>query len=184
MCRSRRSSRIVSIRIWSPSGSRTYRSGCERRPTRSCSPSSSAANSTASARLPTPGGPWKRYACATPSWSAERSSAFASGCSGTFSNVVTNLLRNVVHGPVALDRDDPLGEEAGELAVAVVDEGHEPLALALDPVAGARRPFHGLVDVDEEEEGDVGQDPADRIEVQGEHALDPEPSRDPLVDER
>ena len=76
------------------------------------------------------------------------------------------------------------GKKTGELAVAVVHERHESLALALDPVARAARPLHGLVDVDQEQEGDVRKDAADRVEVEREHALDPEASRDPLVDER
>ena len=41
------------------------------------------------ARLPTPCGPWKRYACAGPSSSAASSSRFASCCSGTRSNLLT-----------------------------------------------------------------------------------------------
>src|SRR5215207_297415 len=164
MWRSRRSSRIASIRIWSPSGS--------------------AANATASPRFPTPGGPWKRYAWAAPSASAASRSAFASACSGTFSNMLENLLRDLVHRTVAAQRDDTLGEEPGELAVTVVHEGHEGVALALNPVAGSDRALDRLLDVDEEQEGDVREDSADRVEVQREHPLDPEAARDSLIDER
>src|SRR5215207_7168507 len=152
MWRSRRSSRIASIRIWSPSGS--------------------AANATASPRFPTPGGPWKRYAWAAPSASAASRSAFASACSGTFSNMLENLLRDLVHRTVAAQRDDTLGEEPGELAVTVVHEGHEGVALALNPVAGSDRALDRLLDVDEEQEGDVREDSADRVEVQREHPVD------------
>ena len=49
-------------------------SGCSARVV----PTSSRANAQASARLPTPCGPWKRYACAGPSSSAASSSRFAS----------------------------------------------------------------------------------------------------------
>jgi argininosuccinate lyase len=52
--------RTASIRIWSPKGSSTYRSGCVRRSTRGSPPSSSDANASAVARLPTPAGPLKR----------------------------------------------------------------------------------------------------------------------------
>ena len=76
------------------------------------------------------------------------------------------------------------GEEARKLPVAVVHEGHEGVALALDPVAGTARPLDRLLDVDEEQERDVREDPADRVEVEREHALDPEAARDSLVDER
>src|SRR2546423_1249979 len=38
-------------------------------------------NARATSRLPTPCGPWKRYACAGPSASAASSSRFASACS-------------------------------------------------------------------------------------------------------
>ena len=68
-------SRMSSMRIWSPSGSSTYRSGCVRRSTRAWSPSSSAAKRSARSRLPTPGGPCRRYACAGPSASAARAGA-------------------------------------------------------------------------------------------------------------
>ena len=50
MCRSRRISRTASIRIWSPSGSSTYRSGCERRSTRGSPPSSSRRRTRARSR--------------------------------------------------------------------------------------------------------------------------------------
>ena len=45
----------------------------------------------AAARFPTPGGPWKRYACAGPSASAARSRRFASACSGKLSKTSTDL---------------------------------------------------------------------------------------------
>ena len=160
MCRSRRISRTASIRIWSPSGSSTYRSGCERRSTRGSPPSSSDANASAVARLPTPAGPWKRYACAGPSPSAARRSRFASSCSGTLSKLVEHLLRDLARRARAVDRRDPLGEDLGELAVGGVDPRAEVVVLALDPVAlGADAPRR-LGRVDEQQEGAVGQDAA------------------------
>ena len=59
----------------------------------------------AAARLPTPGGPWSRYACAGPSASAASSRRFASGCSGTSAKALTNLLRDL-RGPGAGPVDD------------------------------------------------------------------------------
>src|SRR3954471_19011760 len=135
MCRSRRISRTASIRIWSPSGSSTYRSGWERRSTRASPPSSSDANATAVARLPTPAGPWKRYACAEPSLRAAASRRFASSCSGTLSKLVEHLLGDLAWRPLAVDGRDPLREGLRELPVGGVDAGPEVVVLALDTVA-------------------------------------------------
>src|SRR5919199_262612 len=123
MCRSRRRSRIASMRIWSPSGSNTYRSGWARLSTRSGEPSSSAANATAAARLPTPGGPCSRYACAGPSASAARSRRFASGCSGKLSNLSTDLHGEVAGRLRAVERDHPLGKHRGQLPIGPVHGG-------------------------------------------------------------
>src|SRR3954464_11258227 len=135
MCRSRRISRTASIRIWSPSGSSTYRSGCERRSTRASSERSADANASAVARLPTPAGPWKRYACAGPSERAARRSRFASSCSGTLSKLVEHLLGDLARWARAVDRLDSLGEDLGELAVGRVDPRAEVVVLTLDPVS-------------------------------------------------
>src|SRR3954466_8157505 len=184
MCRSRRISRTASIRIWSPSGSSTYRSGCERRSTRGSPPSSSDANASAVARLPTPAGPWKRYACAGPSASAARRSRFASSCSGTLSKLVEHLLGDLARRARAVDRLDSFREDLRELAVGGVDTGAEVVVLALDAVAVGADATSRLGRVDQQQEGAVGQNAPNRLQVQLEHAVEPEPARDPLVGER
>src|SRR5436190_16784245 len=184
MCRSRRSSRIASIRIWSPSGSSTYRSGCERRSTRASPPSSSDAKASAVARLPTPAGPWKRYACAGRSPRAARRSRFASSCSGTLSKLVEHLLGDLARRARAVDRLDSLRIALGQSAVSGVDVDAEVVVLALDPVAAGADTSRRLGGVDEQQERAVGQHPADRVQVQLEHLLEAEPAREPLVGER
>src|SRR5215210_810271 len=184
MCRSRRISRTASIRIWSPNGSSTYTSGCERRSTRASPPSSSEAKTTAVARFPTPAGPWKRYACAGPSVSAAPSRRLASTCSGMLPKLAKDLLRDLSWRPRAVDGRDPLGEVLGELAVGRVDAHPEIVVLALDPVAAVADAPGGLRRVDQQQEGAVGQEPAHRLQVQLEHALEPEAARDALVGER
>src|SRR5919198_6554105 len=154
MCRSRRRSRIASM-----SGSRMYRSGWARRSTRSGEPSSSAANASAAARLPTPGGPWSRYACAGPSASAARSRRFASGCSGKVSNLSTDLDRDLSCGLCPVDGDDPAWEELRELPVGTIEDDCEVSVGALDAVALPPAP-QSLVDVDGEEERAIRQQPA------------------------
>ena len=95
------------MRIISPSASITCRSGCVRASTRRGSPSSSPASACAATRLPTPAGPWKRYACAGPSASAASSRRFASSCSGTSAKVAMDLLGELVDGTRAVDDDVP-----------------------------------------------------------------------------
>src|SRR5918999_2692317 len=181
MCRSCRSSRTASIRIWSPSGSSTYRSGCARRSTRPGSPSSSPANSSAARRLPTPGGPWKRYACAGPSLSAAASSRAAPVCSG---KVIAHLLGDLLRRARRVERDDPAREDRSELRIRGPHRVLEALALALDAIRSFLLPTRGLVRVEHEQEGAVGEDPADRVHVQREHLVDAEPASEPLVGER
>src|ERR687884_1084048 len=184
MCRSRRRSRMASMRIWSPSGSSTYRSGWARRSTRSGDPSSSAANATAAAVLPTPGGPWSRYACAGPSASAARSRRLASGCSGKVSNLSTDLHGEVSGRLRSVEPADPLREHRGQLPIGPVDGGAKVTALALDAVEVVAGPPRRLVRVEEDEERAVGEEPLHRLEVQLQHALDAESARDSLVGER
>src|SRR5215210_2073722 len=184
MCRSRRISRTASIRIRSPSGSSTYRSGCERRSTRGSPPSSSEANATAVARLPMPAGPWKRYACAGPSASAAASRRLASACSGMLSKLANDLLRDLPWRPCAVDGGDPLREELRELAVRRVDPRAEVVVLPLDPVAALADATRRLHRVDQEQKGPVGKQPADRLQVELEHALQAEAAREALVGER
>src|SRR6185436_15488660 len=134
MCRSRRRSRTGSMRIWSPSGSRTYRSGCARRETRSGSPRSAPAKASAARRFPTPRGPWKRYACAGPSASAALRRPLASSCSGKVSKVSMDFLGDRVGLRGSVENDDTLGEDLGDLTVGAVDLGGEFISLALDAV--------------------------------------------------
>src|SRR5207302_5270451 len=149
MCRSRRSARTSSIRIWSPTGSTRYRSGWTPLVTRlwsegadSAAPPgelagfarelgsiSSAANASAAVRLPTPRGPWKRYACAGPSTSAARRRRFASCCSGKLSNPSMHDLRELRGRERRVEREDPLGKELGELPVGAVDGCSEVVPL-------------------------------------------------------
>src|SRR3954452_24851479 len=180
MCRSRRSSRIASMRIISPSASSWYRSGWNSRVV----PRSARANVRATSRLPTPAGPWKRYACAGPSRSAASSRRPASGCSEKRANVLTDRLRDLVGGVGAVERDDPLGELGRERPEAFVGAAPEVLALALDPVRlpGAAPPRG--VGVEQDEKGAVGQQAVRDHEVEVAHALLAEPARDALVGDR
>ena len=121
----------------------------------------------AAARLPTPAGPWKRYACAGPSSSAARRSRLASACSGTFANVLHDLLRDVVDGTRAVDGDDPLREEAGELAVALVDEAQERRRPpARSGRARAAERFRASSTSTSSRNVTVGKQPADRLDVE------------------
>src|SRR5579884_3691698 len=130
MCRSRRSSLIASIRIISPSASSSYRSGWKSRVV----PISSRANARATSLFPTPGGPWKRYACAGPSRSAASSRRPASGCSEKRANALTDLLCDRLGGAAPVDGDDALRLGRRKRAVGGVDALLEALALALDAV--------------------------------------------------
>src|SRR6185312_3854154 len=183
MCRSRRISRTASMRIWSPSGSSTYRSGCERRPTRGSLSSSSEANATAAARLPTPAGPWKRYACAGPSFRAARRSRFASSCSGTLSKLVEHLLGDLARRARAVDRVDPLREDLRQLAVGSVDACAEVVVLTLDPVGRAADALGRFGRADEQQVRPVREQPAHGVQIQLEHSVEAEAARDALVGE-
>src|SRR3954468_5681214 len=98
-------------------------------------------------RLPTPGGPWKRYACAG-SASAAVSRRFASICSGTASfrrsdmrlEILGHRPGDLVHRPRAVDGHDALREALRQLGVRLVHAGAEVVALALDPVARRAKP--------------------------------------------
>src|SRR4051812_16308350 len=109
---------------------------------------SARANTRATSLLPTPGGPWKRYACAGPSRSAASRRRPASGCSEKRANVLTNLLRNRVGGARAVDRDDPAGLRRGQRAIPRVDPLHELGPLALDPVMIAGRAAERLAGIE------------------------------------
>src|SRR5262249_37505179 len=138
----------------------------------------------AARRLPTPGGPWKRYACAGPSASAAASRRLASSCSGKVSKVIPDDSREVGGRARAVQLPDPLGEPRGQLLVGLGDRRLALDAVAFDAVGvGARAP-RGLLRVERDEEGSVGEQAACRLEVEVEHVLDAEPARDALVGER
>src|SRR5918994_1893506 len=184
MCRSRWSARISSIRIISPSASSAKRSGCVPASTRRSSPSSSPAKARAAARLPTPAGPWKRYACAGPSFTAAASRSRASGCSANALKLTLDPLRERVGVERTVEHDHAVREQLGQLLVPARDSVVEGGVLALDPVrlladAGRRRPR-----LDREHERPVGQQAPGREHVHLEHLVDPELAPDPLVDDR
>src|SRR5438045_9003196 len=99
---------------------------------------SCAANATAAARLPTPGGPCSRYACAGPSASAARRRRFASACSGKVSKLSTDLFRELGRGLGAVEARDPPREQPREVAVRAVDAEAEVGTFALDAIRLAR----------------------------------------------
>src|SRR3954454_24882172 len=180
MCRSRRSSRIASMRIISPSASSWYRSGWNSRVVSR----SARANVRATSRLPTPGGPWKRYACAGPSVSAASSSRPASGCSEKRANVLTDLLCDLLLGARAVEHDDPLRLCARELAVGSVDALHELDALALDAVVVVAGPRERLLGVEQDEERSIRQQLLGDEQAEVAHLGRPETARDSLVGDR
>src|SRR5439155_18692234 len=147
-------------------------------------PSSSDANASAVARLPTPAGPWNRYACAGPWPSAAARRPFASTCSGMLSKLIQDLARDLDRRPRAVDGYDSLRESLRELPVGRVDPRAEVLVLALDPVAVALQPLRRLGRVDLQQVRAVREDPADRMQVQLEHALEAQPARNALLGER
>ena len=136
------------MRIISPSGSITCRSGCVPASTRRASPRSAPANANAAARLPTPAGPWRRYACAAPSCERRVEQALRSGLRGA------SLTRNahdgappatprcdLVHARGAVDDDVALGIPHRELAVGVGRPLLQLQPVALDPIAVAAHPL-------------------------------------------
>src|SRR3954454_17908832 len=153
MCRSRRSSRMASMRIISPSASSSYRSGWNSRSV----PSNERANARATSRLPTPGGPWKRYACAGPSRNAASSMRPASACSEKRTNVLTDLLSDLLGGPLPVERDDAFGVRRSERPKRLVGSLHELRGLALDAVAVPAATATGLSGIDQDEERPIGE---------------------------
>src|SRR5262245_45722603 len=141
------------------------------------------AKASPAARFPTPGGPWKRYACAGPSASAARNSRLASDCSGKLSNASINLLGDAFGVAVSVHGNDAVGEHLGQRTVRRVDGAVELPPLALDPVRrlGALKRHLGI---HEHEERPVWQQLAGDDEVEVEHALEAEPAGDSLVRER
>ena len=100
------------------------------------------------------------------------------------SKLVKNLAPDLSGGARAVDGDDSLGEGCGELLVGLSHALAETVVLALDPVAWVTAPPGRLFRVDDEQVRAVGEDPADRMEIELEHAVEPEPTRDSLIGER
>src|SRR5262245_36577687 len=184
MWRSWWSSRMTSIRIISPSASITRRSGCVPASTRRGSPSSAPASARAATRFPTPVGPWKRYACDGPSSSAAWSSRFASTCSGTSAKALTNLLGDLRNGTPAVDDEIAPGETLRERVVGIDDPRPELRPGPLDAVALAPHARQRRLDVDVEQDRAVGEQPADREQVQLQDGVRPEPAPRALVGDR
>src|SRR5215207_10730044 len=101
-------------------------SGCASFATRLSSPRIAAAKANAARRLPTPGGPCRRYACAGPSLSAASSSRFASGCSARTSKPMRDQL--LVH---------ELGEHLGRESAVEHDDSLR--VVRRQPLIAARR---------------------------------------------
>src|SRR5919109_4152327 len=158
-----------------------YRSGCVRASTRRSSPRSAAANANAAVRLPTPGGPCSRYACAGPSVRAAARRRIASGCSGTSAKRAIDLLRELLGRASGIQDHDPLRKSLRELPVAGVDARVKVVALPFEPVALSRQTAPDRARIEQEQEGSVRHQPLDRREVQVEDALEPETARDSLV---
>src|SRR3954468_13731924 len=180
MWRSRRSSRIASMRVISPSASSSYRSGWNARVVSR----SSCANALATSDFPTPGGPWKRYACAGPSRSAASRSRAASGCSEKRANVLTDLRGDLFGGTGTFDGDDAVGLGRRERPVGAVDAAHELVALALDPVVVAPRAAARDGRVEQHEERAVRQQSVRHSEAQVAHAFLAERPAGALVGDR
>src|SRR6187401_1002039 len=181
MWRSWWSARISSIRIISPSASITRRSGCVPASTRRGSASSVPAKARAADRFPTPRGPWKRKACAWPSASEASSRRFASACSGTSTNAVTDLLRELLDGQPAVDDDVALGEPRRQVAVRLDDERPEVGVGALDPVALVTHARERGLRIDFHQHGHVREQPLDDTQVEVEDEIDAEPAPGALV---
>src|SRR4029079_6324086 len=163
-----------SIRIIAPSASVTCRSGWVRPSTRRGAPRSAPASARAAGRFPTPAGPWEREACAGPSASAASSRRFASACSGMSANVVTDLRCDLGDASAAVDHDVALSEPCRQRQIRRRPAGPERRPGALDAIALVAHAGERGVDVDLDEERQIGKEAADGGQVEREHVLDPE----------
>src|SRR5215210_1247852 len=192
-----------------PWGTISVRSGCSPLSALSSAASSppatsAAPNLSATIRLPTPGGPWNRYACETSPVSRARP---RSRSAVSFPNTPSNLSRRsaisltsilqVAHpthhssGKVlrrerGIEDFDPLGLHTRQLLETLLHTPHEAGAYRLDPVW--RHPeFPGppfpLVPLEPQIESFVRHDGPDGVGVQGAYRLDAEPSTEALVGE-
>ena len=87
-------------------------------------------------------------------------------------------------GSASRYHDDPLREDAGELAVGAVDLGGELGPFPLDAVGLRVLANGGLVRRDDDQERSVGQQAARRQEVELEDALDAQAARQTLIGQR
>ena len=137
-------------------------------------------------RLPTPAGPWKRYACAGPSASAAAKQPLRLGLLRKGRERAHGSSRRARWARCAVENDDALREERRR-AVAV-PAGHDQ-AEARRPRARsdrARPPMAGLAPRESTLRTNVrsGSRPPVTTLFSSEHALDAEPAGDPLVGER
>src|SRR5918993_1138423 len=192
-----------------PWGAISVRSGCSplsALPSAATSPpaTSAAPNLSATIRLPTPGGPWNRYACETsPVSRAHLSSRSAVSFPSTPSKVsrrsaisLTSILQvshpthhysgKVLRRERGIEDFDPLGLHTRQLLEPPPHTPHEAGAYRLDPVW--RHPeFPGppfpLLLRESQIESPVRHHGPDSVGVQGAYPLDAEPSPEALVGE-
>ena len=131
-----------------------------------------------------PGRPVQEERVRAPSARAADRSRFASGCSGTDAKGSIHLLGELLRGSGRVEDDDPLGEALRELAVPGGRTRVERVGLALEAVVLSPQPTADLRDVQREQEGPIGEQAADRCEVEVEDALEPEVATDALVGDR
>ena len=139
----------------------------------------------AAARLPTPGGPCRRYACAGPSASAAAGGASPRAAQERSAKAFTDPRR-----PARL-RADPVERDGCARGTARRARGRRRRprvgssapSRSIRSVAPARRRADSAGS-SEQQEGQVRQQARTALQVQLEHALDAEPARDALVGER
>src|ERR671913_2405387 len=192
-----------------PWGTISVRSGCSPLSALSSAASSppatsAAPNLSATIRLPTPGGPWNRYACETsPVSRARPRSRNAVSFPSTSSNLscqsaisLTSILQvahpthhssgDTLRRERSVEDFDPLGLQTRQLLETLLHTPHEAGAYRLDPVWRDPEfpcPPLPLVLVEPQIESPVRHDGPDGISVQGTYRLDAEPSSEALVGE-
>src|SRR5215210_9185325 len=192
-----------------PWGRISVRSGCRPRsalPSAAASPpaTSVAPNLIATILLPTPGGPWNRYAWETlPDSSARPRSRSAVSFPSTPSNLscssaislpsILQPAQPTHHQPgEILGRErgvedfDPLGLQTNELFESLLDTPHEPRPYGLDPVGGHPHlggPALSLDLVEPQIERPIRNDGPYGVGVQSTYCLDTESPPEALVGE-
>src|SRR5215210_3962793 len=192
-----------------PWGTTSVRSGCSPLSALSAAATSppvtsAAPNLSATIRLPTPGGPWNRYACETsPVSRARPSSRSAVSFPSTPSKVsrrsaisLTSILQvaypthhqsgEVPGRKRGIEDFDPLGLQTRQFLETLLHTPHEVGAYRLDPVwrhPELPGPPLPLVLVEPQIECPVRHDGPDGVGVQGAYGFDAEPSPEALVGE-